>query len=356
MTRLHGEIVRTTNMYRTQQGGNAPEVAYLAGGSATLPYMLEFFKEKLNLDVEYFNALQRVAVTGDAEAAAKDAHSLGELVGVALRSAGKCPVEIDLIPESVQKQNELNAKKPFLFAAAACLFGALLAVMSFFVSGKSKAETAAGKLSVEETELDRFSKDIATQNDKLELETLRFDYLKNAVHGRYYWLNMLKELNKIQSDVAGDRMWITSVEPVPQNGRDQVTTPLFAGAGGRARGQGVPVPSMDEPDRRSRNAPEPEPLVSYVRIKGLYHDTPGAVGYPAAFLQKIVQASQKDEETGVKPLPFFNIDLAKYEREASSFIYTNAGTQGDRLAYDWELLLPLDTEFHKILYHKRTGR
>ncbi|MEZ5325409.1 MAG: pilus assembly protein PilM [Verrucomicrobiales bacterium] len=28
MTRVHGEIVRTTNMYRTQQGGNAPEVAY----------------------------------------------------------------------------------------------------------------------------------------------------------------------------------------------------------------------------------------------------------------------------------------------------------------------------------------
>ena len=117
LTRLHGEIVRTTNMYRTQQGGNAPEIAYLAGGSATLPYMLEFFKEKLSIDCEYFNALRKVDVSGtDAAAAAKDAHALGELVGLALRDSGTpCAINIDLIPESVKKQKELECQEAFPF-------------------------------------------------------------------------------------------------------------------------------------------------------------------------------------------------------------------------------------------------
>ncbi|MEZ5325410.1 MAG: hypothetical protein R3F19_10130 [Verrucomicrobiales bacterium] len=50
-------------------------------------------------------------------------HTLGELVGLALRDTNKCGVEIDLIPESVQRQRDLDKKKPYLFTAAACLLG-----------------------------------------------------------------------------------------------------------------------------------------------------------------------------------------------------------------------------------------
>ncbi|MGK0189159.1 MAG: type IV pilus assembly protein PilM, partial [Verrucomicrobiales bacterium] len=210
MTRVHGEIVRTTNMYRTQQGGNAPEVAYLAGGSATLPYMLEFFKEKLSIDVEYFNALRKVDLSGvDSKAAAKDAHALGELVGLALRDAGKCGVEIDLVPVSVQKQRDLNKKKPYLFAAAACLMGALAAVVIYFMSSTTKANSLAAELKTEESSLQVLDDEIKKQSETLEIEAERFGYLKNAVNGRYYWLNMLQELNKIQTEIGGDRIWIT---------------------------------------------------------------------------------------------------------------------------------------------------
>jgi type IV pilus assembly protein PilM len=352
MTRVHGEIVRTTNMYRTQQGGNAPEIAYLAGGSATMPYMLEFFKEKLGIDVEYFNALRQVEVSGDSEGAAKDAHALGELVGLALRSAGTCPVAIDLIPESVQKQKALNAKKPFLFTAAACLFGTLLAVMSFFISGKSKADSEKTSLGEEESVLGAIDDEIEKQNKKLEVEAARFAHLQNAVNGRFYWLNMLKELNKIQSIVAGDRMWITHVEPVAENGRAAITSNLFqGGASGRNSG-GPQVPPMEDP---GRGAPPPDPLVGYVRIKGLYHDTPGAIGYPSAFMAKIVEASQKNEETGVKGLPFFDIDIKQYRADPAAFIDINPGTGGNLIAYPWEILLPLDSEFHRILYPKKAG-
>jgi len=43
MTRLHGEVLRTINYYRSQQGGNAPQRIFLCGGGAQLGYVTEFF-------------------------------------------------------------------------------------------------------------------------------------------------------------------------------------------------------------------------------------------------------------------------------------------------------------------------
>ena len=54
-----------------------------------MPYMREFFKEKLHLPVEFFNPLQNVTVSESAPMldVTRSAHLLGELVGLALRSA-----------------------------------------------------------------------------------------------------------------------------------------------------------------------------------------------------------------------------------------------------------------------------
>ncbi len=58
MTRLHAEISRSINFYRAQQAGTAPQRIFLCGGTANLPYLREFFAEKFQLPIEYFNPLQ----------------------------------------------------------------------------------------------------------------------------------------------------------------------------------------------------------------------------------------------------------------------------------------------------------
>ena len=64
MTRLHAEMMRSISHYRAQQQGNAPDRLYLCGGSTSTPYMREFFQEKLQVPVEFFNPLRNVAVSG----------------------------------------------------------------------------------------------------------------------------------------------------------------------------------------------------------------------------------------------------------------------------------------------------
>src|SRR5256885_3293982 len=118
MTRLHAELMRSISHYRAQQQGSAPDRVFLCGGSASTPYMREFFHEKLQLPIEFFNPLRNVAVADSApvDEIMRSAHLLGELVGLALRSVTACPMELNLRPAKVARRNELGKRRAFFVA------------------------------------------------------------------------------------------------------------------------------------------------------------------------------------------------------------------------------------------------
>ena len=78
-----------------------PRRVLLAGGGANLPYTLEFFQEKLNLPVEYFNPVRNVTIGKGVDPAViqREGHLMGELVGLGLRGIGKSAINIDLVPQ-----------------------------------------------------------------------------------------------------------------------------------------------------------------------------------------------------------------------------------------------------------------
>src|SRR5712692_6115436 len=116
MTRLHAELMRSISHYRAQQQGNRPDRVFLCGGSASTPYMREFFQEKLQLPIEFFNPLRNVAVADWAPVGmrARSAHRLGELVGLARRPVKAGTMELNLRPASVVRAQALEKRRPFL--------------------------------------------------------------------------------------------------------------------------------------------------------------------------------------------------------------------------------------------------
>src|SRR3954468_22728127 len=67
MTRLHAEISRSIAFYGAQQSGAKPSRIFLAGATTSMPYMREFFQEKFQLPVEFFNPLRNVTVSSTLE-------------------------------------------------------------------------------------------------------------------------------------------------------------------------------------------------------------------------------------------------------------------------------------------------
>src|SRR3974377_1212877 len=153
MTRLHIQVNQTMQFYRGQQGGSAPQRLFLSGGASVMPYTAQFFAEKLNVPVEYFHPLRNVQIEPaiNLEELARVAHSLGEVVGLGLRNLARCPVELNLMPESNPRWQSFNHKKPDFIATVFSLV-AVVAAMAFLfdkLAGVKDDELAKVKEHVE---------------------------------------------------------------------------------------------------------------------------------------------------------------------------------------------------------------
>ena len=210
MTRLHAELMRSVTHYRAQHQGNQPARIFLCGGGAGMPYVGEFFHEKFQVPIEFFNPLQNVIVSELApmQDVPRSAYLLGELVGLALRSVTVCPVELNLRPASVVRRQDLEKRRPFFIAAAACILVALLGWSAYY--------TRAAQVAMQTTQA------IRQKNDMMRAPELHLEKLKKqitaldniatpligAVNDRNFWPQILEELN---SHLPESDIWITEL-------------------------------------------------------------------------------------------------------------------------------------------------
>ena len=137
LTRLHAEISRSVNFYRSQQGGSAPVRMYLTGGTALLPQVDEFFAENLGIEVLFFNPFDRVGVGAGVDTAqlGTDAAMLAANAGVGIHLIKQAMFDINLIPPAILEARAEKAKIPLVAIGSAMVVGALVCV--FLGAGKA---------------------------------------------------------------------------------------------------------------------------------------------------------------------------------------------------------------------------
>ncbi|MEM6601890.1 MAG: type IV pilus assembly protein PilM [Verrucomicrobiota bacterium] len=216
-SRLHAEVSRSISFYRNQQGGSPPQRIVLSGGSAKMSYSDLFFKEKLNIPVEYFNPLQNVAIGPGVsrEQLALDAPLMGELVGLGLRYAGETPVEVDLVPASVREKKQKQAQMPLFFAAAAVFFLAFLmaAGVNFFLNTKVQAQVQSMNADLQQK--NSFAKKIEAANASFSDARLKADTFDRLILQRNFWADCLGAVHAAVQQSTG--LWVTELE-ISHNG------------------------------------------------------------------------------------------------------------------------------------------
>jgi type IV pilus assembly protein PilM len=315
MTRLHGEIVRTMNYYRAQQGGTPPQRIFLCGGGAQTSMVTEFFQEKFNLPVEVLNPLRGVQMdrgANQAEAAA-NAPSMGELIGLALRHTGATPVQVELTPDAVSTRRDSAKRAPFLMLATVCSLLALLVGVYYFKRANTVVQEKITSQEKELATLRDHEKVISEQDKQLDLLRKQSVQLEQVVNDRSYWVKVLGELNK---GFDTDFVWLTVIEVL--KGESSVTQPLWSG------GTPTPAPTPVAAANAKDGAP-PAPPQYQLNIRGLY---------------------RKNEEKG----PAVVYDYFNKLKEAKDIFVAppaevkpevNSGLEDDRYAYDFKFRMPL---------------
>ena len=261
-TRLHAELTRSISFYRTQQQGSRPERVFLCGGAASTPFMREFFHEKLQGSVEFFNPLRNVAVGESVaiEELAGSAHMLGELVGLALRSTTTCPMELNLRPANVVRRQQLAQRRPFLLVAGACLVLGLLGWAFYFLRVTQVETRVADTLQVEVDRMRGLENRIASlrkESAALDAETTP---LLSAINDRGVWLRILDDLN---ARLPKENIWITELAPT-SGGK------ILGGAGSA----GVNALGYNSTPTSGAGGPKAVPMIDGVFVRGLYLSNP----------------------------------------------------------------------------------
>ena len=352
LTRLPAEIARTTNYYRSQHGGSAPSRIILAGGGANLPYTLEFFQEKLNLPVEFFNPLGALSVGKgvDTTVLQREGHLMGELVGLGLRGIGKSTINIDLVPAVVEQSRAADRRKPFLIGAAAVLLAGFAAWTGFQFMAASKAEKeekdraeASEVLAGPEAEI----RDLLKKEDGIRAIASRFT---NAEADHAFWYDLLSQ---VRGGFASDVVWITELEPL--NGYNpSAADPKFIGGrsvvkpdfGTANYGTSSLVALQDEAPAapaKGKGGAKPAAAVSggtinAVRLRGFWRENPKSQNVVSELLKNIREnpglfAFSMPDATG-KLVPLKDEQILKV---------TVTG-EGGELALPFEITLPLARE------------
>ncbi|MDP6209457.1 MAG: type IV pilus assembly protein PilM, partial [Roseibacillus sp.] len=211
LNRLPAEVARTNSYYRSQQEGNMPTKVFLAGGGADLPYLPDFLEEKLRVPIELFNPLQRISIGKaiDVERLGKEAHMVGELVGLALRGVDQTPIRIDLVPDVVASQRATAERKPFLIAAAVIVMAGFAAWAMNKSVLAAEAEGMAEKLGAKKIELAEPGGKIDQQSGRQsDLQDLA-DAYAGQQESRVKWI---KVLGKVKDYFNDQDVWITDFE------------------------------------------------------------------------------------------------------------------------------------------------
>ncbi|HEX4653768.1 MAG TPA: type IV pilus assembly protein PilM [Candidatus Udaeobacter sp.] len=314
MTRLHAELMRSITHYRAQQQGERPARIFLCGGGAGIPNMREFFNEKFQLTVEFFDPLQKVTVSESARGAADSPYRFGELVGLALRSVTTCPMQLNLLPARVVQRQDLEKRRPFFIAAAACILLAMIGWSVYYTAAAQIALRTAQTLHqrnetmhVAEAQLEKVKKQItALDNVATPLIT--------AVNDRNFWPQILEDLN---TRLPESDIWITE---------------LAATSAGKVLG-------LPPEKRAAETAPTPPPIpvpagakaaaagkaIDGVLVRGLYLYNPKQQEIVVDYLRNLAKS------------PFFAVDARIPERVIKSNLVPN----DSEWAFPYELQLTL---------------
>ena len=293
LLKTQADVSRSLSYYKTNLGGAEPTTILVTGGMASMPYLAEFFTEKLQKETSFFNPTASLDVTDEARSFLEsNPNNCGELVGGALTLTSVPRTKINLLPPSVSKKRAFAKRFPYLAAGVVFLLASLGAWYGFAIQAASITRTATATIDAQITKETSISNQMQSIGSKEASINQTSDTLLSAISLREAYPRILAELS---SKVPERYLWITEIQPT-----------------GDLPQRGIPAKVGDG-------------TVKAILIKGLYLDNPRQ----ASVIDDFVTALQSSDVFAVE------------DKDKSKVITQRGSPNGEYWAYPYALRIPL---------------
>ncbi|HEY5814468.1 MAG TPA: hypothetical protein VIT23_17665, partial [Terrimicrobiaceae bacterium] len=231
---------------------------------------------------------------------------------------GNTPLEINVRPHSLVREQNLGKRKPLLVLAASCLLLAPAAWLLHFSYGASLIQQRLDSVNADVEKLET----VAKRFDALQGETKRLQAVAGplvlAVNERSSWAEILEELG---SKLPSRFIWVTDIKPLSE-GKPYVPST------GTPTSRSPAPPSAQQSDRSPRPAPQASPAIDALEISGLYLANPPNEK-EARIIDEFVDRLQESK--------IFKIE----EKNKAKVVIQRTTPDGQSWAYGYTIILPL---------------
>jgi len=234
---LHTEIQNSIDYWRFTQKGPEVEELYLCGRSVLLKGFKEFLQEKSRIDTFYFNTFSNIDIDEEYAQLRSSETEFTVLLGIALRKLRRTIVNIDLLPEEVERVREFRYNRPYIYLSAIMAGFIAITPSLFFNQEKSMLKGVLNEIDVSLKQYEKYKPDV----DKLKGDITgikgQVDVIEKIINEKNIWL---KRIITLGSSLPSSRIYITSF--IPGQAAASAASPSQATPGGAPEMQGAPVP------------------------------------------------------------------------------------------------------------------
>jgi len=204
MTRLHQQIDQTKQYYVTQRKGQQPVRLFLAGMGSSMTYTAEFFMEKFNLPVEFFNPFRNIELGPevDRDALVRVAHAMGELAGLGLRTTSVGLTDFNLLPRREKISRQIEKRSPYVVAMLFCVGLVFFVYGAQYKSVTGKQEQAVKDLEAQLAEHSQTANSMVQAKNDLGSSKQDTEKVERLLRTRYIWINVIRAVQAVLEEVT----------------------------------------------------------------------------------------------------------------------------------------------------------
>jgi len=193
--RISMEIKRSIVSYRRKSKAS-PAKIYLTGRGSLLPDFSSILSEDQGVSVEYFNPLEKLAISSkvDSNYLAANAASLSELVGEAARLMLKDAVGLNLLPEHITQEHAFEAKRPLLIFSAAVLAASMVLPFLYLNENINVLKENERALSSQIPSMNERYNNVEQNRAQLDSLVTKIKGLEGLANTKANWMNFFVDL------------------------------------------------------------------------------------------------------------------------------------------------------------------
>ena len=207
---LNTEIQNSIDYWRFTLKGPDIESLYICGGSSLLKGFREYLEEKGRFPVYHLKPLENIEVASEYSYLKEKDVELVTAIGIGLRKILPVFVNINFLPEEIERIREFRANRPYIYLSIIMAGMISITPLLFFNQDKLMLQGILNEVQVSLNQYEKYKPEVEKLEKEINEINGKVGIVKSLLDKKNIWL---KRILSIGETLPSSKIYITSITP-----------------------------------------------------------------------------------------------------------------------------------------------